>query len=385
MRSTGNSDRAPTVVGAVIVCAGTGSRSGLPYNKVLHYIGQKTAVELVLDAFSRSCASRTVLVSSPADERRMSEIAEQYQNVTVCVGGATRAESVKLGLDALGACDIAVIHDGARPFVTPELIQSTVDSAIEHGSGVAAVRAVDTVKRVSGKKIIAHLDRSELYCMQTPQTFRYSEIYAAYESLGSSAYECTDDAEVYGRAGHSACVVDGSYRNIKLTTASDLFRAMPLGIKIGVGFDVHKLVAGRKLILGGIDIPFEKGLDGHSDADVLTHAVMDALLSAAGLPDIGVLFPDTDDRFLGASSMKLLGEVTERVRAEGTIRSVSAVVIAQRPKFAGYISSMRKSLATALGIDERSVNVSATTTEHLGIIGDGEAIAASASCLLEDK
>lgn len=378
-------DRKPqcTDVGAVIVCAGKGERTGLPYNKVLHYIGQKTVIELVLDVFSNTSVARSVIVASKADMPIFSELADRYENVSVCEGGATRAESVKNGLAALGDCDIVVIHDGARPFVKTDIIENSIASAIENGSGIAAVRAVDTIKRVSDNSVLAHLDRSELYCMQTPQTFRYREICAAYAELGNDAYACTDDAEIYGKSGKTPKIVDGDYSNIKITTADDLVRALPRNIRIGAGFDVHRLVSGRKLILGGIDVPNDKGLDGHSDADVLTHAIMDALLSAAGLPDIGVLFPDTDDMFLGVSSMKLLADVMERIsECRRSVVNISAVIIAQRPKLAPFISDMRKSLARAMGLDVSQVNVSATTTEHIGIVGSGEAIAASASCLL---
>ena len=153
--------------------------------------------------------------------------------------------------------------------------------------------------------------------MQTPQTFRYSEILSAYER---GAANCTDDAEVYAAAGYSPRLIEGNYDNIKITVASDLYRSLPRSCRIGAGFDVHRLVKNRPLILGGVNIEYDLGLDGHSDADVLTHAIMDALLSAAGLPDIGVLFPDTDDKFLGASSIELLKDVTNRVKKTRTDR-----------------------------------------------------------------
>ena len=195
----------------------------------------------------------------------------------------------------------------------------------------------------------------------------------------------TDDAEAYERAGYSPRLVDGSYDNIKITTATDLLR-LSQNNKIGVGYDVHRLVEGRPLILGGVRIEHEKGLLGHSDADVLTHAVMDALLSAAGLPDIGVLFPDTDDRFDGISSLKLLKEVLNKLRErELEIVNVSAVAIAQKPKLSPVIKDIRASLAAALETDNARVNVSATTTEGLGIVGNGDAIAATASCILSER
>ncbi|MBD5132707.1 MAG: 2-C-methyl-D-erythritol 2,4-cyclodiphosphate synthase [Clostridiales bacterium] len=368
-------------VGAVIVCAGRGERTGLAYNKVLYKLGTKTMIETVLDTFYEAEISPIVLVCSATDLDAITAIANEYKGVSVVLGGATRTESVFNGLKAC-RCDIVAIHDGARPYATKELILRTVQSAIEYGSGIAAVKSVDTVKRVRPDGTLTSLNRAELMNMQTPQTFRYNEIFKAYESV-SGVF--TDDAEVYEKAGFTPRAVEGSYDNIKITTAADLLKAVPHACHVGIGFDVHKLVEGRKLILGGVQIDYDKGLLGHSDADVLTHAIMDALLSAADLPDIGVLFPDTDDKFLGVSSMKLLNEVVQKVKANGfAIENVSAVIAAQKPKLMRIIPDIRRSLSTTLGIELSRVNVSATTTEELGIIGEGRAIAANASCILSE-
>ncbi len=340
MKSNAERSASPDVC-AIIVCAGKGERTGLNYNKVLHYLGQKTVIELVLDAFAAYDVSSAVIVCSPEDEARIKELAAPYDGVSLCYGGATRAQSVRNGLRAQ-PCDVAVIHDGARPFASPPLINACIRSAVRNGSGIAAVKAVDTVKRVQNGKV-SSLPRAELYNTQTPQAFTYADI------------------------------------------MQDLIKSTPVGARVGIGFDVHRLADGRPLILGGVTIPYNKGLDGHSDADVLAHAVMDALLSAAGLPDIGVLFPDTDDRYLGVSSMLLLDEVVARVTVGHRINNVSAVVMAQAPKLAGFIDAIRKSLSARLGIGADSVNVSATTTEHMGIIGNGAAIAASASCMLTEN
>jgi len=327
------------------------------------------------------------------------------------LGGATRSESVRNGLaaiksqmpDAGAICDFAkdnnksppspfviVIHDGARPFVTAELIGKTIESAFLHGSGIAAVPAVDTIKETDGIKITRTLPRSRLYHMQTPQAFRFAEIADAYEKVTE---DCLDDSETYQKAGYIPRIVTGDYANIKLTTERDFLHA-EWGIsgsgpktppRIGAGFDIHRLVENRPLILGGVHIPFEKGLLGHSDADVLTHAVMDALLSAAGLPDIGVLFPDTDPAYKGADSMKLLQQVNEKIRKGFTVGNISAVVMAEKPKLASYIPDICKSVASALSIHPNQVNVSATTTETLGIVGSGKGMAASATCILTNS
>lgn len=368
-------------VSAVIVCAGKGERTGLKYNKVLHYLGKKTALETVLDAFSETAVAQTVIVASADDEARIRDIVTRYKNTEVCIGGATRAQSVLNGLNSLEKCDIVVIHDGARPYVEPTLIDACISSAAEYGSGIAAVRSVDTVKQAS-KDGVHTLPRSELFNAQTPQAFKFDEITDAYSRMSG---EFTDDAEVYEKAGYVPHLVEGSYSNIKITTPSDLFRTLPHNARIGIGFDAHKLVVGRPLILGGVEIAHDKGLEGHSDADVLTHAVMDALLSAAGLPDIGVLFPDTDPNTLGISSMKLLDAVRDMVRdAHFSVGNISAVIIAQEPKLAPFMANIKRSLASRLSVDAERVNISATTTEHMGIVGDGKAIAASASCLLTE-
>lgn len=370
------------VVGAVIVCAGKSERSGLAYNKVLYRIGCKTALETVLDVFARTPVSKTAVVSSAADEDNIRDLVSPYRNVTVVTGGSTRAESVLNGLKAC-PCDIVVIHDGARPFVSPEILINSIISAEKYGSGIAAVKSIDTPKRVNRNGVMTAIPRDGLYNAQTPQTFRYSEIMSAYSSVDYGA--CTDDAEVYELGGFTPRLVEGAYDNTKITTAADLIKAVPRSCRIGVGFDVHRLVPGRKLVLGGIEIPFEKGLLGHSDADVLVHAIMDALLSAASLPDIGVLFPDTDERYLDVRSTELLKNVLGRITEKWQIDSVSAVVCAERPKLAHVIPKMRDNLAEIMNVARDRINISATTTEKLGIIGSGDGIASDAVCLLSEK
>lgn len=367
----------PLNIAAVIVCAGKGERSGLAYNKILHLIGRKTVLEKSLDTFLLTRVKHITVVTSESDIAAVRDITSAYDDISVVLGGDTRAKSVYAGLKAY-PCDIVLIHDGARPYVTPDIIERAIDSAIEHGSGIAAVQSVDTIKRVQGGKACS-LPRAELYNAQTPQAFRYGEIFGAY-SRADGVF--TDDAEVYENAGYTPRLVDGSYDNVKLTTPAD-FTAPAKSSRIGIGFDLHRLVEGRKLILGGVTLDYHLGLLGHSDADVLTHAIMDALLSAADLPDIGVLFPDTDDKYLGISSITLLKQVLDEVTRKGyIIGNISAVVIAQQPKLAPVIPDIRRSLADALDIDIKQINVSATTTEKLGLIGEGNAIAANASCIL---
>lgn len=369
-------------VSAVILCAGKGERTGLTYNKILYNLGQKTVLETVLDKFKETCVGEIMLVTTAEDAHDVSVLSSPYNNISMCLGGASRAQSVQKGLRNLTPCDIVVIHDGARPYVSVDTINASIESAIRYGSGVVAVPTVDTIKQVTDYNIVCSLSRSGLYNIQTPQTFRYSEILNAYNSVSGIF---TDDSEVYSRAGYTPRIVIGTYDNLKITTPTDLFRTLPSNMRVGIGFDVHKLVRGRKLVLGGVEIPYTKGLEGHSDADVLTHAIMDAILSAANLPDIGVLFPDNDPNLLGISSMVLLDHVLSVARKNGyTVNNISAVIIAQAPKMAPVIGDIRHSLATVMNINPDMVNISATTTENLGIIGKGNAIAASASCLLTE-
>lgn len=365
---------------ALILCAGTGTRSGLAYNKLLHTVGTKTVLERTLDAFAKSDCTRFVITAAPGDEAKIKELASPYENVQVVLGGATRAESVLSGLRAIQNCDIVVIHDGARCFVSKKIIDESVLSAVEYGSGIAAVRTVDTIKGAAGSLILRHLDRTELVNVQTPQSFRYREICDAYEACDLS--KATDDSEVYADAGYFPRLTRGSYENTKVTHPSDFF-GLGGGLKVGTGFDVHELVEGRKLILGGVEVPYHLGLKGHSDADVLTHAIMDALLSAAGLRDIGTYFPDTDGKYLNANSISLLKEVNNILKESGFKPvNISAVVMAQKPRLSPFIPAMQENLAAALGLTVKVVGVAATTTETLGIVGEGKGIAASASVLI---
>ena len=342
-------DNSAVRVSALILCAGSGSRTGLSYNKVLYNIGKKTVLEYTLDAFIGSYADNIFLVINPSDEQAVTELIGSYGGIKLVYGGDTRTQSVRNGLDAIKESDVVVIHDGARPYISSDLINATIKSAIKYGSGVAAVKSVDTIKEVTGGVITRSLDRNALYAMQTPQTFSYPLVKAAYESVSG---DYTDDAEVFALAGNEVRIVDGEYSNRKITTPADLLGVDPTRSRIGLGFDVHPLKKGRDLIVGGVKLNYAKGLDGHSDADVLTHAVMDALLSAAGLPDIGVLFPDTDPKHKGADSMLLLREVAEKVRKIGFIvGNVSAVIMAEKPKMAPHIQSMRGNLASAIGVN----------------------------------
>lgn len=363
---------------ALIMSAGSGTRVNLGYNKLLHRVNNRTVLEYTLDKFS--CPR--IVVCSSEDYKTVSDIVKAYPKTTVTTGGDTRHESVFKGLEFIGDCDYCIIHDGARPNVKPALIAQVLDSAIKTGSGVAYIPCPDSVRDIRK----GPLDRQDVILVQTPQAYNYKQLLSAYRSVK----ECfTDDSQVYEAAGKEVSYVLGDADNYKITTRADLDRfeshmrtKYENRYRIGTGYDVHRLTEGRKLILGGVVIPHLKGLEGHSDADVLIHAIMDALLSAAGERDIGVQFPENDVN-KNVSSIELLKRVGFIVmNKEFRIGNISAVIHAERPKLNQYIPRMQRSIAEALGINAENVAISATTWEGMSFVGKKEGMAASATCLL---
>lgn len=374
--------------GAILLAAGRSERMG--ENKMLFDILGRTVLERSFEALV-FCPKieKIVLVASEETLPACEALASGADKpVKVVPGGVRRQDSVLNGLRELLDCDIALIHDGARPFVTREMLEESIRSAAQFGSGVAAVPVTDTIKFAPGGIAQKTIDRTDLFRMQTPQTFRLKEILAAYESRNGE--DVTDDAAIYAAAGHEVRLIAGSEENIKLTLPEDVQRARAIAAireggrtRIGFGEDYHQLTEGRKLILGGVEIPFEKGLLGHSDADVLTHAVMDALLGALALGDIGMHFPDTDEAYRGANSIALLRHVAKLVNDAGyRVSNVDATILAQRPRLAPHMDRMRQNIAEAIGIPVKDVAVKATTTEGMGEIGEGQGMAARAVALL---
>jgi 2-C-methyl-D-erythritol 2,4-cyclodiphosphate synthase len=292
-----------------------------------------------------------------------------------------------------GRADVVVIHDAARPFVTTTLIGRTVDAAAEHGAAIAALQSTDTVKRAGAGGVVKEtIPRAEIFLAQTPQAFRTRVLRDALAYLGGT-FEATDEAALAELAGHPVRLVEGDPHNLKITTADDLViaehlvgslesRAEPTRLRIGNGYDLHRLVTGRPLILGGVTIPFDKGLDGHSDADAVCHAVTDAILGAAGAGDIGRQFPDTDAQWKGADSLALLARAAKIVAAAGfVVVNVDVVVIAQRPKLVPYLDAMRANLSRAMAIVADDVSVKGKTNEGVDSMGAGESIAVHAVAL----
>ncbi len=369
---------------AVILCGGSGSRMGARENKTLLRIGSVPAIVRCFRAF-QGLVRGAVLVTRAGEEALFGQVLSDWglSPLSVVPGGEDRQASALAGLRALPPDgDVALIHDGARPFVTQEIIRRVLDSVERYGSGVAAVPARDTIKKADENGLVLEtLDRRELWQMQTPQGFLIRDLILAHETV---AARCTDDAALMEAAGHSVRLVLGGYDNIKLTSPEDLRmgRSM-LTPRVGTGYDAHRLAENRELWLGGVKIPYEKGLLGHSDADAALHALTDALLGAAALGDIGKLFPDSDMKYKDISSLILLSEARRVIESAGfSIGSVDVTIIAQAPKLAPYIPQMREKIAKALLIPAGQVSVKATTTEHMGFEGRGEGISAMATAVV---
>ncbi len=366
----------------ILPCGGTGSRTGLEYNKLFADIGGVKVIEKTVEAFCRDDVNKIIISCSAADEPIFKEIAKNFDKTIIIVrGGETRGKSVYNALLAADA-DFVAIHDGARPYVSGKVIDDCFSSAVKYGAAVACVPLTDSLRKREGSGSTA-VDRSDYYSVQTPQAFLRNKILRAYELAENDRFVTTDDASVYEKYFSSPAISQGSPENVKITTAEDIARSFPKGFRVGSGWDTHALAEGRKLILGGVNVPHTKGLVGHSDADVLVHAVMDAVLGALGRRDIGKLFPDTDPAYAGADSMVLLSEVVALMKKDGySLNNLSAVVMAQKPRLSSYIPIMKSNLALAFGTEESAVNVAATTTEKLGMTGREEGISAFCYCSL---
>lgn len=349
------------------------------FNKMLIDFNGKNPIELCCEAFADFAEEIIIVVSeSTLEAARRCSARMPGRIVKIVLGGASRQESVYNGL-SVAESEFVAIHDCARCLVDGATIKASIDSAAEHGCGIASLPVRDTVRNIERGEA---LQREELIYAQTPQTFPRVSLTKAYELVAFSGNSYTDDASIYLAAGNKLHYSPGSLTNQKLTEPDDIafFRALTRKrssnmIKIGYGEDTHRLVAGRRLVLGGVDIPFAMGLLGHSDADALSHAVADALLGACALGDIGMHFPDSDSRYKDALSLNLLSTCHEIIRARGySIVNIDACIIAQRPKLAPFREQMQKNIAEALRLSNDCVSVKFTTPEGLGPEGHLEGI-----------
>ncbi len=377
-------------VTAIIAAGGRGARLGADRPKQLLEIGGVPILRRSVEAFLRHPGIADVVVAlprdilvSPPDYLRSSE-----KSVTLVEGGARRQDSVAIAFARVPASTaIVLVHDAARPFVDAALITRTIDAAAAHGAALAALPVADTVKRAaSDGRVHETVPREGLFLAQTPQGFRVDVLRAAL----ADTRDATDEAALVERAGFAVHVVTGDPQNVKITTGGDIALAEQFvragaapSCRIGTGYDLHRLVPERPLVLGGVTIPYDRGLLGHSDADVVCHAVTDAVLGAAALGDIGRHFPDTDPAWKGADSLTLLAQARALVAAQGwSVANVDVTVIAERPKLQPYVEQIRTNLASVLGCEVGQVSVKGKTNEGVDATGAGEAMAAHAVALL---
>ena len=400
---------------AVIICAaGSSTRMGGKTKKEYLALESGTVLSTSLKKFLTSVDAKLYVITIPkggeADAKNAIECDKEVQEILqrnpgikikFIEGGETRQESVFNAMQEIfkikpGAEDwFVIIHDGARPFVSKELILRTLESAIQNGAAVPGIEPTDTIKEISYsqkndenfKVIHKHLERSKLICIQTPQIFDFEKLYSSYQNVLNEEKNCTDDSEIFGGSQMPVSVVEGEASNLKITYPDDLkhlseksFNKIP-EYRVGNGYDLHRLVEGRKLVIGGVEIPFEKGEDGHSDGDVLLHAITDAVLGAARLGDIGSFFPPDDDTWKDADSKMLLKTAWEKVQEKGyELQNLDCVIKLEKPKFLPYREQVIKSIADVLGVSPDKVFVKAKTYEKTS--GWEGKIEATAICLI---
>lgn len=396
--------------GAILAAGGRGTRMATVQPKQLLLLAGKPILVRSCRALAQLPAIKEIVVVAPAAHMQQCRQLchtllppDQVARLIFTPGGTTRQDSVQAGLESLSpTLALVLVHDAARPLVEADLLLRCLHAASCHGAAIAALPVTDTLKDVAAESgtIRATIDRTNLWRAQTPQVVRRDLLQQAFRTAAAHGFQGTDEAALLEHAGIGVQVVPGSERNLKITRPEDLFVAEALlhnsttgrtnyhtndnAMKIGHGFDAHRLVAGRKLILGGVDIGHPLGLDGHSDADVVSHALTDAILGALGQGDIGRHFPDTDPKYKGADSLHLL-EKTWQLAAQQDLRLANAdiTIICQTPKLAPYLARMQHNLARCCQAADGQINIKATTTENMGYTGRGEGIAVHAVILLE--
>lgn len=385
---------------AIIPAAGHGARfSTNGGNKLFATLQGKPVLRRTVEAFAAHSEIEAIVVV--AGKQTLEACREALAGIekvcAIIVGGDSRQESVAIGLFALGGepGDIILVHDGARPLLTGDIIDRCLQGVREHGNAVAALPVTDTLKAADSAQIVVNtVEREGLWAIQTPQAFRVETLHQAHVAARDAGFIGTDDASLIESFGQEPVhLVNGSIENLKITRAEDLKLAEAIlanrekivlpETRFGYGYDIHRLATGRRLVLGGVEIDSPQGLDGHSDADVLLHAVCDSLLGAAALSDIGVLFPNTDSAYAGIASTKLLASVVEKIHSLNyRVINIDVTVIAEQPKISPYVAEIRKTIAAILGVDITRVGIKATTNEGLGALGQGLGIAAHAVAAL---
>ncbi len=379
-------------VTAIIVAGGRGVRVGGGVPKQLLEIGGASILRHSVLACDGHPAVNELVVVLPADLIPTGEVlvGETQRPCRIVSGGVRRQDSVRAGFAAVSpTADVVLVHDAARPFVTADVIDRVIAAAVETGAAIPAVAVADTVKRASvegeQRSVLKTVPREELWLAQTPQGFR-RDVLARAVVAGESAGDATDEARLVELAGGAVAIVDGDRRNVKITTADDVAEArarMGTG-RVGTGYDLHQLVGGRPLTLAGVTVPSPTGPLGHSDGDVVCHALTDAVLGAAGAGDIGQMFPNTDPQWKDAAGLDLLSRALVEVGARGwRVVNADVTVILERPKLAPHLAAIREQLAACLGVAVDAVSVKGKTNEGVDAVGRGEAIASHAVVLLE--
>lgn len=378
-------------VGVIVVAAGRGQRLGGAVPKQLLEVDGRTLLRRSVDVFDGhpDVAELVVVLPSELVASGTSLVGHTARPCRFVAGGERRQDSVRHGLGALtSAVDLILIHDAARPFADRELVTRVIRATSDVGAAVPGVQSKDTVKRVEvGAGLVSEtIPREEIWLVQTPQGFR-RQILEDAVALGAADVSATDEAMLAERAGYPVAMVPGDERNTKITTAGDLARARTAtqgtAPRVGTGYDLHRLVEGRQLVFAGVVVPFERGPHAHSDGDVICHALVDAMLGAAGAGDVGRHFPNTDPRWKDAAGLDLLARTITIVSAAGW-RCVSAdvTVVLERPKLAPHVDRIREVLAGALGVGVSAIGLKGKTNEGVDAVGRGEAVAAHAVAVL---
>jgi 2-C-methyl-D-erythritol 4-phosphate cytidylyltransferase/2-C-methyl-D-erythritol 2,4-cyclodiphosphate synthase len=382
----------PSGAVAIIVAAGRGERLGSRTPKAFVDIAGKSVLRRSAEALAASEeVSALVVVAPPGfEDRARNEVAPTGKLRAVVPGGDTRQDSVRAGLSRTTPRDrVVLVHDAARPFVDPDLVARVIQGVRAQGAAIPVIPVVDTIKRVKGKRVGETVDRESLGAAQTPQGFNRAALMGAYSRAARAGVALTDEAMAMERESHPVAAVRGSARNFKITTPDDLDRARQLltptgvGMRVGYGFDAHRLGPKRRLMLGGVRLAAAFGLEGHSDGDVLLHALCDALLGAGALGEIGSLFPSDDGSLRGVASSRFVDETMSRLaRAHLSIVNVDATLIAERPRLSRHLAAMKKNIASLLQVEPDQVSIKVKSADTLGAIGRGEGIAAQVLVLL---
>ncbi|MBR0653810.1 bifunctional 2-C-methyl-D-erythritol 4-phosphate cytidylyltransferase/2-C-methyl-D-erythritol 2,4-cyclodiphosphate synthase [Plastoroseomonas arctica] len=373
---------------ALLLAAGRGARFGGDTAKQFAQIGDRTVLRHAAEALlAEGLVTALLPVCQPSEQAQVAALLAGLPTLAPMAGGATRQASVRAGLEAMSgdAPDLVLIHDAARPIIPGGTIARLIAELADHPGAIPAQPVSDTLKRAEGGVIAATVPREGLFRAQTPQAFRFAPLLAAHRT---AAAEVTDDAALLELMGLVVALVPGSERNIKITHPEDLARVTSLMTpalfpRMGTGFDVHRLVAGRPLVLCGVTVPHALGLDGHSDADVGLHALCDAIYGALAEGDIGRHFPPSEAEWKDADSARFLRHAAARIAARGgVLANADVTLICERPKIAPHAEAMRTRLAELLGAPVSRISVKATTTERLGFTGRGEGIAAQAAAVV---